>query len=88
MKTTSIRGPFDNIDYDDKAKVQAMVPQTWAYKVFKIIFPRKGAQDKIIASLLNTFMERCRQVGLPDSFELTNEKIAQKVLTEFEKLIK
>jgi hypothetical protein len=86
MKATNIQGPFDLVDYDDKVKVQCMVPETWYTKFFKQIFPRKGAQDRIVANLLEIFFERCKTQGLPEDYNSINEKIAQKVLNEFKQI--
>jgi hypothetical protein len=87
MKTTTILGPFDTIDSDDKVKVQCMVPETWYIKYFKSLFPRRGAQDRIVANLLDIFFTRCKQQGLPDEYASVNEKVAMKVLNEFKQLI-
>jgi hypothetical protein len=88
MRSTTIPGPFDHLSYDDKVKIQAMVPETWHIKYFTKIFPRRGAQDRIITNLLVMFFECCAKHGLPEEYNSINEKIAQKVLNELRKQLK
>jgi len=82
MTSTTIKGPFDEIEREDKAILQCSVPEAWAFRWFKQVFPKRGAQDRIMSSLLQSFFDLCEQNGIVDEYNSKNEKIAQKLLNE------
>ena len=73
MISTSIKGPFDEIDREDKATLQCSVPESWAFHWFKKVFPKRGAQDRIMSSLLQSFFKLCEQNGVCDEYSSKNE---------------
>ena len=77
---TSIPGPFNETPPDEKRRVQAQISDRLYESLFLSRLPLRGAQDKIISTLLVWFASACEDAGMPRSFQLENETIAIKIL--------
>ena len=78
MKTL-IPGPFDLVDRDDLIKVQGGIPETLYTELFHRLLPRRGAQDRIIATLIDIFHQEITNLGAQYNDD-KNEQIAIKAL--------
>ena len=87
MKTI-ISGPYDHIDRDDLLRVQGGIPQTLYHKLFKQQFTNTGAQDRIIANLVNIFTSLCEIYNVPKVHTTSNDLKAQQILTELHEYVR
>lgn len=84
MKSTSISNPFDDIDSDEVATVQAKVSEAFERELFTNLFPNRGSRSNITANLLTIFHDACKKVGIT-SYSEQNEPKALAILQELKK---
>lgn len=82
---TTLVGPFDALDATEKRRVQAGISTSCFDSLFHRRFTMRGAQDKITASLLDWFDQEMSRHGLPENFDVHNEDVAQRVLSNLYK---
>lgn len=52
---TTLTGPYSHLDNKQKTRVQALVSAEHYLYLFQLHFPNRGAQDRIISSLVEIF---------------------------------
>lgn len=81
---TQITSPFDSVDRDDLVRVQGGIPQTLYHQLFKTQFTNAGAQDRIVATLIDLFHQLCKLYQVSLNYSTSNELKAQQILTDLQ----
>lgn len=84
--TTFFTTPYAGLPPESKSLVHARISSDDHDVLFMKMFPRHGAQDRIIATILSAFLVACRRAGITDfptttDFHLRNEQIAAQLLS-------
>ena len=79
--TTYLTSPYATLPPEDKIKVHSGISRDHHDVLFLKMFPRHGAQDRIIASLLSAFVTACNNAGIPHMYTKNNEEIAVNLLS-------
>jgi hypothetical protein len=81
---TSISGPYDNHRRDNLVRLQAGVPQDLADDMFRRRFTLRGAQDRVIATMFQWFVDQVNHIEVPEGFDILNEQHATYILNELQ----
>ena len=77
---TALKSPCGELPTEDKVRVQCLIDNETYNSLFNSRFPMRGAQDRILSSLLVWFDKAMTEKGMLTHFDLTNEAIAQEFL--------
>ena len=70
---TTIPGPYEHIEPDDRKRIQANISDTAHERLFHNLFPRRGSQDRIIGMWIAFLYKLTEDFETGDS--LTNERL-------------
>jgi hypothetical protein len=79
--TSHLTSPYSKVPLEDKIKIHAGISREDHDALFVKMFPRHGAQDRIIACLIHSFVNACHDAGIPMFYTAANEITAVKLLS-------
>ena len=79
--TSFFTSPYSDLPPEDKIKVHSGISRLHHDVLFLKMFPRHGAQDRIIATLLSKFVAACQASSIPEFYTKNNEEIASTLLS-------
>lgn len=79
--TSYFTSPYAKLPPEDKIKVHSGISRTDHDILFLKMFPRHGAQDRIVATLLSAFRQACDAAQIPHMYTKENEEKAVTLLT-------
>jgi hypothetical protein len=77
---TTFSDPFGHLEPHNCARIHASVSIPCYSYLFKGAFPLRGAQDRVVAQLLQKFEKACKDANIPNFHNQHNEQLGQELL--------